>query len=363
MSREDRIKEFEAEIAKTQYNKATQHHIGLIKAKIAKLKEEISTAKKGKGKTEGYVIKKSGDATAVMVGFPSVGKSTLLNALTNAESKVAAYEFTTLTVIPGTLEYKHSKIQVLDVPGIVQGAADGTGRGKEVLSAVRSADMVMIVLDVNQLNHLKVIKEELNKSGLRINQEKPDIVIKKKPKGGISISSTVPLKIPRQTIIGILNEFRIMNADILIRSSVNQDQFIDAIEDNKKYLPALIIINKIDTVLPERIEELKKKNPQILFISANKMENLDELKEKIYNKLSFFRIYLKQPGKEADLEEPMILKKPHTLRHVCLKLHKDFVTKFKFARVWGKSARYDGQKIVKLDHELADEDIVELHLR
>jgi uncharacterized protein len=63
------------------------------------------------------------------------------------------------------------------------------------------------------------------------------------------------------------------------------------------------------------------------------------------------------------MEEPLILKKPHTLRHVCLKLHKDFVMKFKFARIWGKSVKYDGQKITKVDFNLCDEDIVELHTR
>ncbi len=363
MGKQDRIKDLEAEIAKTQYNKATQHHIGLIKARIAKLKEEIETAKKGKGKQEGYVIQKSGDATAVLVGFPSVGKSTLLNALTNAESKVAAYEFTTLTVIPGLLEYNHAKIQILDVPGIVQGAADGTGRGKEVLSAVRSADMAIILLDINQLNHYKIIIQELNKAGLRTNQEKPNVVIRKTAKGGISISSTVPLKIPKQTIKGILNEFKIINADVLIRSPLNEDQLIDVIEGNKKYLPGLIVVNKIDMIEEEKLEKIKKNHPNVVFISADRGENLEEVKKKIFEKLDFFRIYLKQPKKEADMEEPLILKKPHTLRHVCLKLHKEFVNKFKFARVWGKSVKYAGQKLTKLDHHLADEDIVELHVR
>ncbi len=363
MSKQDRIKDLEAEINKTQYNKATQHHIGLLKARIAKLKEDIDTAKKGKGKQEGYVVKKAGDATVVMVGFPSVGKSTLLNGLTNANSKVAAYEFTTLTVIPGTLDYNHAKIQILDVPGIVQGAADGTGRGKEVLSAVRSADMALMILDINQLHHLKIIKEELNKTGLRINKEKPDIIIRKVPKGGISVSSTVPLKIKKETIIGILNEFRIMNADVLIRSKVTEDDIIDCVEQNKKYIPGLIVINKIDTADPKKVAKLKTDHPGMVFISADKRENLEEVKEKIYEKLGFFRIYLKQPGKEADMKEPLILKKPHTLRHVCLKLHKDFVLRFRFARMWGKSVKYGGQKITNVDHNLRDEDIIELHVK
>ena len=363
MSKQDRIKELEQELSTTKYNKATQHHVGLVKAKIARLKDEIEQVKKGKGKQEGYVIKKSGDATVVIVGFPSVGKSTLLNSLTNAESKVAAYDFTTLTVIPGMLEYNHAKIQLLDVPGIVQGAADGTGKGREVLSAVRSADMIIILLDINQLSHLKVIKGELNKAGLRVNQLKPDVVIRKTAKGGISISSTVPLKIPKHTITGIMNEFRINNANVIIRSPVDEDQFIDCIEQNKKYLPAVIVINKIDTVAGDRVEKLKKNHHSMVFVSADRKYNLEELKAKIFERLTFCRIFLKQPGKEPDMNEPLILKQPHTLSHVCQKIHRDFITKFRFARIWGKSVKYPGQKITKLQHPLLDTDVVEIHTR
>ena len=99
------IKEFEDELKKTKYNKKTQHHIGLVKAKIAKLRDKQESRGKGGKKGEGYSVRRSGDATVLLLGFPSAGKSTLLNALTNAESDVGAYAFTTLTVIPGTLDY------------------------------------------------------------------------------------------------------------------------------------------------------------------------------------------------------------------------------------------------------------------
>ena len=363
MSREAKIKEFEEELRNTKYNKKTQHHIGLVKAKIARLKEEIETKKKGKGKSSGYVLKKSGDATVVLVGFPSVGKSTLLNAITNAESKVAAYEFTTLTVIPGLLEYNHAKIQLFDVPGIVKGAADGTGKGKEVLAAIRSADMIVIVLDINQIKHKSIIEKEIYDSGIRLNKTKPDVRIKKTPKGGISVASTVKLDMKKETIKAILNEFKITNADVLIRSKIDEDSLIDCIEQNKKYMPGLLVLNKIDTTTDEELKNLKEKYPEAIFISADKRQNLEELKETIFDKLQFIRIYLKQPGKEADMKEPLIMKNNETLNDLCLKLHKDFMTKFKFARIWGSSAKYDGQKRTNLNHVLKDKDIVEIHLK
>ena len=146
---EEQIAELEVELTKTPYNKATSKHIGRIKAKIAKLRDEaVFRAMKSGGGGEGYSVKKSGDATAVLVGFPSTGKSTLLNKLTGTESAVAAYAFTTLTVVPGALEHKGAKIELLDIPGLIAGAAMGKGRGKEVIGVVRSADIIIILVDV-----------------------------------------------------------------------------------------------------------------------------------------------------------------------------------------------------------------------
>jgi len=216
---QEEIKALENEIRNTQYNKATQHHIGLVKAKIARLRERQEQRSAKKGKKEGYAVKKSGDATVILVGFPSVGKSTLLNRLTRAESKTAAYAFTTVSVIPGLMEYEHAKIQILDVPGILKGAAAGTGRGKEVLAVVRSCDLVIFILDIlNPEEQFDVLKKELYNFHIRINSRKPDVAVKKKPKGGISLSSTVKLNyLDRKTIVDILNEFKISNADVVIR--------------------------------------------------------------------------------------------------------------------------------------------------
>src|SRR3990172_2371114 len=132
---EDQIRDIEAELAKTLYNKATQHHIGRLKAKLARLKDEQETRRsKGGGGGPRYAVKKSGNATVGLVGFPSVWKSTLLNAITDAVSAVAAYHFTTLEVIPGLLELEGAKIQVLDMPGLIRGASKGRGRGREGIS-------------------------------------------------------------------------------------------------------------------------------------------------------------------------------------------------------------------------------------
>lgn len=245
----DRIQEFEKELSNMQYNKRTQHHYGLVRAKIAQLKKKEELRQSKGPKTSGYSVRKSGDATVILVGFPSSGKSSLLNAVTNAESPVGAYEFTTLDVVPGLLEHKDAKIQILDVPGIVMGAAAGRGRGREVLSVLQNADLALILVDTLRPNAYKVILKEIYDSHLRINKKKPDVKISKKSKDGLRIGKTLRLpRLSNDTIKAVCREFRINNAEVLIRSEIGVDDFIDVIEKNKIYIPGLTVLNKIDLV-------------------------------------------------------------------------------------------------------------------
>jgi uncharacterized protein len=358
------IKRLEEEIAKTKYNKRTQAHVGLIKAKLAKLKEKDEVRRGGGKKGEGYTVRRSGEATVVLLGFPSVGKSTLLNSLTNAESATAAYAFTTLTCIPGMLEYEHAKIQILDVPGILKGASDGTGRGKEVLSVIRNSDMILMVVDINHPEHMEVLYQEVYNTNVRVNQRKPDVKIRKTAKNGIRVGRTVKTPdLDDETITAVLKEFKINNAEVLIREAITVDQLIDIVEDNKHYLPLVIALNKADTLPPERVEEIKRLTNADVAISAELKIGMEELKKTIFTKLRFIRIYLKEPKHEPDMEEPLIMREGCTLKDVCDKLHRDFVSKFKFARIWGKSSKFPGQKLLSLEHKLLDNDVVEVHVR
>ena len=358
-----KIKELDDLISNSKYNKRTQHAIGLYKAQLARLKDKQETqqSKKG-GMAGGYTIKKSGDATVVFVGFPSVGKSTLLNKITNASSDVGSYDFTTLNVVPGLLNYNHAKIQVLDVPGLIVGAATGKGKGREVLSAVRNADLIVLIVDINNLGQLSVLLSELNKAGVRVNQKKPNVKIIKTAKNGIKVSSAVKLtKLNIPLIKAILNEFKIINAGIIFREDISVDQLIDVIESNKKYASGLVVLNKIDTVDSELIDVRIKEINADIAISAEKDYNLEQLKSLIFKQLNIIRIFVKEPTKEPDMSEPVILLKGATIESICSKLHRDFITRFRFCRVWGKSAKFPGQKL-SLKHVLKDKDIVEVHL-
>jgi small GTP-binding protein len=361
MATKDKIQDLENELTKTRYNKATEHHFGVVKARIAKLRDKLekeSVKKKGKG----FSVKKSGDATVVLLGFPSVGKSTLLNAITKAKSKIGSYEFTTLDVVPGLLEHNFAKIQVLDIPGIIKGAAAGKGRGKEILSMVRNSDLILVLIDSKHPEHYAAILKEIHDAGVRINQIKPDVKIKKKAKGGLSIGSTVKLKISRKTIQDILKEMKLNNADVVIRSPIDIDMLIDAVMGNRVYIPAITIITKIDAVGKAKRTKLIKELKPDLVVSAEKGENIPELKEDIFQKLNFIRVFMKEVNKKPDLDEPMIVTRGTKIKDICHRIHRDFVKKFRYAKIWGKGAKFPGQIFLKLDKELVDGDIIEIHV-
>ena len=362
------IKQIEDEIRRTPYNKATSHHIGRLKAKLARLRErklaKATATATGKGTGTGFDIKRAGDATVAMVGFPSVGKSTLLNRLTNANAEVASYDFTTLRVIPGTLHYKGTRIQILDVPGLIQGASYGRGRGKEVISALRNADLILFILDItnNAVKQHEILARELYNSGIRINSRPPNVSIHKLSRGGIRIESTV--EVDEDFIRAVLAEYRIHNAEVIIRERepITPEEFIDAVIGNRKYLDAITVINKIDLAEPLMLGNIRRRYPDAVLISAEGNINLEALKERIYSALGFIQIYMKPQGAPPDMHNPLVLRRYSTVADACAAIHRDFLAKFRYAQIWGRSVKYAGQR-VGLTHVLADGDVVSIVLR
>lgn len=144
--------------------------------KLARLRAQLlePAGGAGSGGGSGFDVSKSGDARVALVGFPSVGKSTFLSKITKTRSEVAAYSFTTLTAIPGVLEYGGAEIQILDLPGIIEGAAEGKGRGRQVISAAKTSDLILMVLDATKRAEQRALLEaELEAVGIRLNREPP----------------------------------------------------------------------------------------------------------------------------------------------------------------------------------------------
>ncbi len=354
----DKIHGIESELKDTKVHKGTEYHVGLLKAKLAKLKRQAASAKSSSG-GRAFDVRKSGDSRVVLIGLPSVGKSTLLTKITNAKSEIAAYAFTTLTVIPGVLEYKGARIQILDLPGILSGAAEGTGRGREVLAVARSADLVLLLLDVFQPDQANMLRRELETMGIRLDKQPPNIVVTRKAKGGVTISGTVKrTKLDDRMIIDVLNVYGIHNADVVFREDVGVDEFIDVLVGTRIYIPSLTLLNKVDLVNKEYLEEVGKRiGNGFISISADSGLNCEKVKEAIYSKLQFIRIYMRKRDGETDYKEPLIMRSGSNVGDVCDKLHRDWRKQYRYALVWGKSAKFGGQK-VGIDHKMQDEDVL-----
>jgi len=219
--------------------------------------------------------------------------------------------------------------------------------------------MILLMIDVFETN-IQVLVEELKTANLRLNQRPPDIVVAKKNRGGITVNFTTKQSVMDEDLVAdMMNEYGHINADVVIRDDIDEDELIDYISGNRLYIPAIAVINKTDLVNEAYLKLIQKRLKQwkIVPIAAEKGIGLDKLREEIYNALKFIRIYMKPQGKEADMVEPLVIKDGSDIGMICDSIHRDFRKNFRYAQIWGKSARFPGQ-IVGLDHRVVDQDIV-----
>jgi len=275
-----------------------------------------------------------------LVGLPSVGKSTLLNAITNAESKVGNYDFTTLGVVPGMMEYKGVRIQILDLPGIIEGAAGGKGFGRKVLSVVRASNLVVLMTDYKRADWLQKVKKELEDAGMRLNKRPPKIHVHKMAKGAIQIIDPY-FSLPQEQILEIVKEMGFDNVVVQFGEKINSvDDLIDGLSKSRTYIPLVEVITKIDQ------EKSVKKLPGVVYMSANNNIGIDEFKETVWKGLGLVRVYLKRERiLPADKKEPLIMKKTDTLNQVLKRISSEMRDDVSRACIWGKNARFPGQEV------------------
>ncbi|KAF2263843.1 GTP-binding protein [Lojkania enalia] len=360
----DKIKEIEEEMRRTQKNKATEYHLGLLKGKLARLRAQLLEPAPGSGGGggSGFDVSKSGDARIALVGFPSVGKSTFLSKITKTKSEVAAYAFTTLTAIPGVLEYGGAEIQILDLPGIIEGAAEGKGRGRQVISAAKTSDMILMVLDATKkAEQRKLLEQELEAVGIRLNRDPPNIYLKPKKAGGMKITFQSPPKnLDEKMIYNICRDYKLLNVEVLIRDeNATVDDFIDTImKDHRKYIRCLYVYNKIDSVSLDFLDSLARE-PHTVVMSCELDLGIQDVVDRCWEELRLIRIYTKRKGVDPDFNEALIVRNGSTIEDVCDQIHRTLKETFKYALVWGASARHVPQR-VGLGHVVADEDVVSI---
>jgi small GTP-binding protein len=340
-----------------------------IKRNLSKLKKEVEKEKElkkgGSGGTS-FFVRKEGAAQVALAGLPNSGKSTILNKLTGKDVDIGHYAFTTVKPTPAMLQYKGIQIQLVDMPGLIEGVSLGKGMGGPLISAIRAVDAIIITVDlsIDPVKDLELILNELEAKGLRLNKKVPNIEIQKQPTGGIEIiGENFLVECNSQDVKKILQEERVHNAIITIKEPVTLTDIFEVLDSSLEYKRAIIVGTKGD--LPgskEGLERLQKhvNNFKIIPVSAINLVNLDILPSEIFSILGIIRVYTRSPGGEID-NEAMPMKIDSTALDAAKKVHKNLYKNFKFARVWGESAKFDGQRVGP-EHILRDGDIIEIHI-
>jgi ribosome-interacting GTPase 1 len=304
---QDRLAALEEMLSAIPKHKGTEKMQADIKRRIAKLRSETQ---KRRGAARGkpfYHVDKEGAGQLVLVGAPNSGKSALLRALSHAEPDVAEYPFTTRAPLPGMMTYENIQIQLVDLPPVDAEQSEGWLYG-----IIRTADGVLLVVDLSDDDLLAETEEVLR---------------------------------------------LIREANIELRA-VPEPPLPDGLQQKR----ALIIANKLDARgAGERLaifREFIGDRLTILPVSADAGTGLDGLREAGFRLLDVIRIYSKPPGKKADFTAPFILKRGATVVDAAEAVHKDFVEKLKYARLWNRA--HQGQMVGR-DHRLEDGDILEIH--
>ena len=157
----------------------------------------------------------------------------------------------------------------------------------------------------------------------------------------------------------ILSEYRISNADVVLKCDATADDLIDVVEGNRIYIPCIYLLNKIDQISIEELD-IVCEIPHCVPISAHHKWNYDSLLEKMWEYLALVRIYTKPKGQLPDYTSPVVLQTTRcSIEDFCNKIHRSILKDFKYALVWGSSVKHQPQKVGK-DHVLNDEDVVQI---
>ncbi len=274
----------------------------LIKWLEGKKAEVLAKPKAKARQYDPFEIPMSGVGRIALFGLSNVGKSTLMNAITNTEVDVGAYLHTTTIGQAGACTYQGVTFQIVDLPGFLDFKEDWT-ISKQINRVARTSDAIMMVVDL-------------------------------------------AMDLDRQ--LEFLTE-QLEEAKILV--------------DGKSEYKIAVIATKGD--LPgskDTYQELLEKTKWTVYPTAyNNEESLEQLKESLFELLKIIRVYTKTPGKKLNLDEPFVIRKGATVADVAEKIHTSFLKRFRYAKIWGTSTVHDGHQ-VGLNHILHDKDIIELTL-
>jgi small GTP-binding protein len=339
-----------------------------IKRKISNLKIEIENKKKRSSRSSGYgtSLKKTGAAQIVILGHTNVGKSSLLAALTNAKPQIANYEYTTTKPIQGMLRFENLSFQLIEAPAIMPKNAENKAWNAQTLNLARNSDGLILILDIsnNPASQLNKIIDNLDDFGISIFKPKFEVEIRSEKVRGIQIMLSGKLiNCDLNDVIKLAQSYGMRNALLKIFGDTRLEDIENALLENKRiYRPAIILANKIDRTNKGK-EDLKiriRGHIPLLTISCESKINLEEIAPTIFKTLGIIRVYTKEPGVRPASNMPFILKSGSSIFRLAKEIHSDFFKNLKYARIWGPSSKYPGEKVGGT-HTLKDGDTVEIH--
>jgi len=303
---EEKVAALEEMFATIPKHKGTEKMQADIKRRLSKLRSEEA---KGPVSRVGLLhrVEREGAGQVALVGPPNSGKSSLVRHVTHATPEVADYPFTTRAPLPGMMPFEDIQIQLVDLPPVHPDFPESW-----LYQIIRNADACLLVVDLSDpdlLEDLETTLGQLANAKVQLGQgplpEAPGWLAKK----------------------------------------------------------TLLVANKLDAAgAPEDLEiltELYGARFPILALSAETDAGLDELRRAVFALLELVRVYTKVPGKKLELTAPYVLKRGSRLIDLAAHVHHDFLTRLKYARVWGHG-KFEGQ-MMNRDYLLADKDVVELH--
>ncbi len=362
------LQEFFSAIPK---HKGTENLRAWVRRKISELKEEIEEKRlRRSGSGISFFIEKEGAAQVIMLGMTQVGKSSLLRLLTNAKPEVSNVPFTTKKPIPGMMRYEDIYFQIVEAPALVEGSANGAiWWGTRVLGLARNADVLMLVIDLSNepLRQVKVLVKELETAGIYLKKPRGKVLVRKsKAIHGIKVVLCGKLlDCSIDDVRRLLEVSRMYGVEVRIYGEVTLEDVEKAIYETVTYKPCLVVLNKADLVsnnfITKVVNSIKDLLPdaEVVVTSAKAGIGLDDIPGKVFKLADIIRVYTKEPNSPKPSPEPLILKRGSTVEDAVRRVREEFVKYFKYARIWGPSAKYSGER-VGLNHVLEDGDVIEV---
>lgn len=337
--------------------------LATLKAQLEKKKEQDRIRRSGTGTEEG-VVRKEGAGQICLIGVTNSGKSSLINAVTNADLDVGDYPFTTPIPTPAMLTLEDINIQLVELPGVFEGSHEA-GIGRQALAVARNTDCIALVIDLSRDidAQMNIILNELDKARIRLNKERSTIRIERVGLGGHMIYGVQNYEGDIEEVREYLRARRITNVIVRFQKPATFEQLIDAMDASVAYVRALIVATKGDTQGSEaRFQELETKYTDrfdIIPVSAIAEENLDGMSWSFYEHLDILRIYTKIPGKQR-ANKPIVLPEGSIVEDAARKIHKElFVERFRAAVIIRENDKIK-RRTVGLNYPLQDGDILQL---